>query len=128
MSEQFFEYSIGMTRDHLVEALDVSSPEGTQVALLKLLSEEYEAYKQKADDLLRLMDLLGGVIHHNKVKTMNYAEATKAGWTMTDDGFWLPPQEEEEDYDSWSAWTEHKDDTDEEEKLWEKSYYRLDDV
>ena len=23
---------------------------------------------------------------------MNYAEAIAAGWTMTDDGFWIPPQ------------------------------------
>ena len=26
-------------------------------------------------------------------KTLNYDEAIVAGWTMTDDGFWMPPQD-----------------------------------
>jgi len=26
---------------------------------------------------------------------MNYCEAVAAGWTMTDDGFWMPPQEKD---------------------------------
>ena len=26
-------------------------------------------------------------------KTLNYDEAIAAGWTMTDDGFWMPPQD-----------------------------------
>jgi len=26
-------------------------------------------------------------------KTLNYNEAIAAGWTMTDDGFWMPPQD-----------------------------------
>ena len=26
------------------------------------------------------------------IKTLNYREAIAAGWTMTDDGFWIPPQ------------------------------------
>lgn len=30
-----------------------------------------------------------------KVATMNYKEAIAAGWTMTDDGFWMPPQKDE---------------------------------
>lgn len=28
-----------------------------------------------------------------KIASMNYSEAIAAGWTMTDDGFWIPPQE-----------------------------------
>ena len=28
-----------------------------------------------------------------KEKTLNYDEAIAAGWTMTDDGIWMPPQE-----------------------------------
>jgi hypothetical protein len=28
-----------------------------------------------------------------KKKTLNYQEAVAAGWEMTDDGFWMPPQE-----------------------------------
>ena len=27
--------------------------------------------------------------------TLNYQEAVDAGWTMTDDGFWMPPQKED---------------------------------
>ena len=36
-----------------------------------------------------------------KVATMNYKEATALGWTMTDDGFWMPPQKENEKVTKW---------------------------
>lgn len=33
-----------------------------------------------------------------EVVYMNYSEAIAAGWTMTDDGFWIPPESEENQF------------------------------
>ena len=44
--------------------------------------DEYEANQNKKS----------GPIDEEKGKTLSYSEAIAAGWTMTDDGFWIPPE------------------------------------
>lgn len=36
-----------------------------------------------------------------KIANMNYKDAIAAGWTMTDDGFWIPPQNKEDKVNRW---------------------------
>jgi len=45
---------------------------------------------------------------------MNYQEAVAAGWTMTDDGFWIPPQKEDK-VKKWILPVEEVKDTDTDE-------------
>lgn len=54
-----------------------------------------EAANLKEGDTVEWIDNHDGSYTLKKVeqKTLNYQEAVNAGWEMTADGFWLPPQE-----------------------------------
>jgi len=155
MTHNHFKYCMGRVQEFLLEAVDDGTAEGAHKALLDILSEQHLYFQSQADKYLELIDLLGGVTRETEERVKVTQEKNPGGWyqemldlgyEMTADGMWVkkpvchtftlwddslgpvePEQEEEIDYDSWSAWTAHKDDSYEEEKLWEKSYYRIDD-
>ena len=54
-----------------------------------------EAANLKEGDQVEWVDQGDGSYLIKKVekKTLNYKEAVEAGWEMTGDGFWLPPQD-----------------------------------
>ena len=54
-----------------------------------------EVANLKEGDQLEWIDQGDGSYRIEKVekKTLNFSEAIKAGWEMTDDGIWLPPKE-----------------------------------
>jgi hypothetical protein len=69
-------------------------------------TDETEYFVSFPDDLLEAADLKEGdkvewidngdgsyLLKKVEKKTLNYQEAVDAGWSMTDDGFWLPPQD-----------------------------------
>jgi hypothetical protein len=69
-------------------------------------TDETEYFVSFPDDLLEAADLKEGdkvewidngdgsyLFKKVEKKTLNYQEAVDAAWSMTDDGFWLPPQD-----------------------------------
>ena len=156
MTHNHFKYCMGRVQEFLLEAVDDGTAEGTHKALLDILSEHHLYLQRQADKYLELIDLLGGVTRETEERVKVTQEKNPGGWyqemldlgyEMTADGMWVKKpvchtyeiklgsssntdyiiDDEDIDYDSWSAWTAHKDDSYEEEKLWEKSYYRIDD-
>jgi hypothetical protein len=65
-----------------------------------LFIKENSFKKNKKDECRKDLDVLDDVIDqaekfYNKVRfgSISYQEAIERGWEMTDDGFWMPPQE-----------------------------------
>jgi len=102
---------------HDVLSCGEASPHEIYSVIRKVVKDEYDYHKEKSQQCFGLLELLSGhrpvdlevdddvdrtreynlreaEYYDKRVKLdMNYQEAITAGWTMTDDGFWLPPQE-----------------------------------
>lgn len=67
--------------------------------------EYHSKYVTRCQELIRLMSSKKSNSSPSermqKVATINYKEATELGWTMTDDGFWMPPQKENDKVNRW---------------------------
>jgi len=60
--------------------------------ILKVVLENYEHHKQYADKAYELLCKLKNV---NQKKVATYDEMIAAGYCMTDDGFWMPPEKKD---------------------------------
>jgi hypothetical protein len=75
------------------------SYQGSSVSSVQYTEEELNAMCDKAelDTQVEEIRKAGGYEWtpgaKKEEKTLNYQEAIAAGWTMTDDGIWMPPQE-----------------------------------
>ena len=62
---------------------------------LKYTDEELEAMCDEAEKQEQNISSMS--YKDTMMASMSYKDAIAAGWTMTDDGFWIPPQENKED-------------------------------
>jgi len=70
----------------------------SDIEAMKYTEEELNAMCDKAESDAQLEEIrkAGGyewTPEQEPKKTLSHSEAIAAGWTMTDDGFWWPPQE-----------------------------------
>lgn len=63
--------------------------------LMTAAYEFLEYYLAEFDEKFQLAWRETVVKQKEKEKTLNYQEAVDAGWEMTGDGFWIPPQKED---------------------------------
>ena len=112
-------FSISKFKEWVHDLLDgdVSVPEIYE-ALIEVIEEDVTYYSSKmmrACDLLSMVQkkevtydnsqyseetlnaMCDAAENEQKMASMSYKDAIAAGWTMTDDGFWIPPQENKED-------------------------------
>lgn len=62
---------------------------------------DMEALKYTDEELNAMCDAAEKQERIQKIVSMNYKDAIAAGWTMTDDGFWIPPQNKEDKVNRW---------------------------
>ena len=74
--------------------LPVEQFAGSEEYLISFPDDLLEAANLKEGDQVEWVDQGDGSYLIKKIenKTLNYKEAVEAGWEMTGDGFWLPPQ------------------------------------
>jgi len=110
-------YSLENLENWLHDALscEEASPHEIYSVIRKVVKDEYDYHKEKSQQCFGLLELLSGhrpvdfevnndvdltreynlreaEYYDKRVKLdMNYQKAIADGWTMTDDGFWLPP-------------------------------------
>ena len=63
--------------------------------LMYAVDEYLQYYLAEFDEKFKLAWKETVVKQKEKEKTLNYQEAVDAGWEMTADGFWIPPQKED---------------------------------
>lgn len=113
-------FSISKFKEWVHDLLDgdVSVPEIYE-ALIEVIEEDIAYYSEKMKKAYELLSMVQKkeVTYDNSqyseetlnamcdaaekqeqnMSSMSYKDAISAGWTMTDDGFWIPPQENKED-------------------------------
>lgn len=72
----------------------VDNDDGT--FLLKKLSKSCD--KELKDEMEELIDKAEKFYHKASHKVMSYQEAIDSGWDLTGDGFWIPPEKENDLY------------------------------
>jgi len=93
-------YSLEKLEEWMHDALscEETSPHEIYSTIRKVVQDQYNYHKEQSQKCFGLLELLSG---HRPVseepqsfKQHSYSELIAAGYTMTADGFWMPPHKE----------------------------------
>lgn len=105
MNQDYTKFSLEKLDEWIHDLIHNEDVSPTQICdqLTKTLTETYEYHIKFARRCESLTEILSSQKKAltNQVPTMNYSEAIAAGWTMTDDGFWIPPHTKEDKVNRW---------------------------
>ena len=105
------EYSLSQLENWVHDCMSAGEVSAQEIydTVRKVAEENYYLYKQRTSEAYQLLALLNvnGVGHitnkslscdtdnqSEECKNLTYDQAIAAGWEMTGDGFWVPPQKE----------------------------------
>jgi len=94
MMTDYKKYSLENLETWLYDAMSCgdATPQEIYDTIIKVVKDEYCTYTKRASESYELLTLLNEHTSGESKMNLTYDEMIAAGYTMTADGFWIPPE------------------------------------